>query len=44
MQYQATTLVQNLINIDSYIGLLISMTIPTGILFELPMLVFYSLN
>lgn len=40
MQYQATELVQNLINIDSYIGLLITMTIPTGILFELPMLVF----
>lgn len=40
IQYQATELVQNLINIDSYIGLLISMTVPTGILFELPMLVF----
>lgn len=40
IQYQATELVQNLIDIDSYIGLLITLTIPTGILFELPMLVF----
>ncbi|MEN9449280.1 MAG: twin-arginine translocase subunit TatC [Bacteroidota bacterium] len=40
IQYQATDLVQNFINIDSYISLLITMTIPTGILFELPMLVF----
>lgn len=40
IQYQATSLVQNLIDINSYIGLLITMTIPTGILFELPMLVY----
>lgn len=40
IQYQATEIVQNLIDINSYIGLLITMTIPTGILFELPMLVF----
>lgn len=40
IQYQATPLIQNLISIDSYIGLLITMTIPVGILFELPMLVF----
>ena len=40
IQYQATTIVQNMIDINSYIGLLITMTIPTGILFELPMLVF----
>lgn len=40
IQYQATEIVQNMISIDSYIGLLITMTIPTGILFELPMLVF----
>ena len=41
IQYQATAIVQNMIDINSYIGLLITMTIPTGILFELPMLVFY---
>ena len=29
-----------MIDVNSYIGLLITMTIPTGILFELPMLVF----
>ena len=40
IQYQATAIVQNMIDINSYIGLLITMTIPTGILFELPMLVF----
>jgi sec-independent protein translocase protein TatC len=40
IQYQATTIVQNMIDINSYIGLLISMTIPVGILFELPMLVY----
>jgi sec-independent protein translocase protein TatC len=40
IQYQATSIVQNMIDINSYIGLLITMTIPTGILFELPMLVF----
>jgi sec-independent protein translocase protein TatC len=40
IQYQATAIVQNLIDINSYIGLLITMTIPTGILFELPMLVY----
>lgn len=40
IQYQATEIVANMIDINSYIGLLISMTIPTGILFELPMLVF----
>ena len=40
IQYQATSIVQNLIDINSYIGLLITMTIPTGILFELPMLVY----
>lgn len=40
IQYQATSYVQNMIDINSYIGLLITMTIPTGILFELPMLVF----
>jgi sec-independent protein translocase protein TatC len=40
IQYQATEIVQNLIDINSYIGLLITMTIPTGILFELPMLVY----
>ncbi len=40
IQYQATSIVKNLIDINSYIGLLITMTIPTGILFELPMLVF----
>ena len=40
IQYQSTSIVQNMIDINSYIGLLITMTIPTGILFELPMLVF----
>ncbi len=40
IQYQATSIVQNMIDINSYIGLLITMTIPTGILFELPMLVY----
>jgi sec-independent protein translocase protein TatC len=40
IQYQATAIVQNMIDINSYIGLLITMTIPTGILFELPMLVY----
>ena len=40
IQYQATAIVQNLIDVNSYLGLLITMTIPTGILFELPMLVF----
>jgi len=40
IQYQATEIVANMIDINSYIGLLITMTIPTGILFELPMLVF----
>jgi sec-independent protein translocase protein TatC len=40
IQYQATPIVQNMIDINSYIGLLITMTIPTGILFELPMLVY----
>ncbi len=33
-------IVQNMIDINSYIGILITLTIPTGILFELPMLVF----
>jgi len=40
VQYQATSIVLNMIDINSYIGLLITMTIPTGILFELPMLVY----
>ncbi|MCB0508212.1 MAG: twin-arginine translocase subunit TatC [Chitinophagales bacterium] len=40
IQYQATAIVQNMIDINSYIGLLITMTIPVGILFELPMLVY----
>jgi sec-independent protein translocase protein TatC len=40
IQYQATSIVQNMIDINSYIGLLITLTIPTGILFELPMLVY----
>ena len=40
IQYQATAIVQNMIDINSYIGLLITMTVPTGILFELPMLVY----
>jgi sec-independent protein translocase protein TatC len=40
IQYEATPIVKNMIDINSYIGLLITMTIPTGILFELPMLVF----
>lgn len=40
IQYQATAIVQNMIDINSYIGLLITMTIPVGILFELPMMVF----
>ncbi len=40
IQYQATSIVQNMIDINSYIGLLITMTIPVGILFELPMLVY----
>lgn len=40
IQYQATAIVQNMIDINSYIGLLITLTIPTGILFELPMLVY----
>lgn len=40
IQYQATEIVANMIDINSYIGLLITMTIPTGILFELPMLVY----
>ncbi|MDB5227470.1 MAG: Sec-independent protein translocase TatC [Bacteroidota bacterium] len=40
IQYQATPIVKNMIDINSYIGLLITMTIPTGVLFELPMLVY----
>ncbi len=40
IQYQATAIVQNMIDVNSYIGLLVSMTVPTGILFELPMLVY----
>jgi sec-independent protein translocase protein TatC len=40
IQYQATAIVQNMIDVNSYIGLLITMTVPTGILFELPMLVY----
>lgn len=40
IQYEATSLVKNMIDVNSYIGLIITMTIPTGILFELPMLVF----
>ncbi len=40
IQYQATSIIKNMIDINSYIGLLITLTIPTGVLFELPMLVF----
>jgi len=40
IQYQATEIVQNMIDINSYLGLLITMTLPVGILFELPMLVY----
>lgn len=40
IQYEATPIVKNMIDVNSYIGLLVTMTIPTGILFELPMLVF----
>ena len=40
IQYEATSIVKNMIDVNSYIGLIITMTIPTGILFELPMLVF----
>ena len=41
IHYQATAIVQNMIDVNSYIGLLITMVIPTGILFELPMLVYF---
>ncbi|MFN8237379.1 MAG: twin-arginine translocase subunit TatC [Chitinophagales bacterium] len=40
IQYEATSIIKNMIDINSYIGLLITLTIPTGVLFELPMLVF----
>lgn len=40
IQYQATEIVQNMIDINSYLGLLVTMTLPVGILFELPMLVY----
>jgi sec-independent protein translocase protein TatC len=39
--YQAIAQAENLIEIDNYIGNIVSMVIPTGIMFELPMLVYF---
>jgi sec-independent protein translocase protein TatC len=39
--YQAISQAENLIEIDNYIGNVVSMVIPTGIMFELPMLVYF---
>jgi sec-independent protein translocase protein TatC len=39
--YQAISQAQNLISIDNYISNIVSMVIPTGIMFELPMLVYF---
>jgi sec-independent protein translocase protein TatC len=39
--YSAIEIAQNFISIDNYISNVISMVIPTGIMFELPMLVYF---
>lgn len=39
--YQAIAQAENLIEIDNYISNIVSMVIPTGIMFELPMLVYF---
>lgn len=39
--YETVSIAENLISIDNYISNLISMVIPTGIAFELPMLVYF---
>ena len=39
--YSAIEIAQNMISIDNYISNVISMVIPTGIMFELPMLVYF---
>ena len=39
--YTAIEIAQNFISIDNYISNVISMVIPTGIMFELPMLVYF---
>jgi sec-independent protein translocase protein TatC len=39
--YSAVEIAENLISIDNYISNLISMVVPTGIMFELPMLVYF---
>ena len=39
--YTAVEIAENMISIDNYISNLVSMVIPTGIMFELPMLVYF---
>lgn len=39
--YSAIEIAQNIISIDNYISNVISMVIPTGIMFELPMVVYF---
>jgi sec-independent protein translocase protein TatC len=39
--YTAVEIAENLISIDNYISNVVSMVIPTGIMFELPMLVYF---
>lgn len=39
--YTAVEIAENMISIDNYISNVVSMVIPTGIMFELPMLVFF---
>lgn len=39
--YTAIEIAQNMISIDNYISNVVSMVIPTGIMFELPMLVYF---
>lgn len=39
--YSAIEIAQNIISIDNYISNIISMVIPTGIMFELPMVVYF---
>jgi len=39
--YSAIEIAQNFISIDNYISNVISMVIPTGIMFELPMLIYF---